>query len=43
MYSIEMAYARMRELQDIANRSRAHQPTSALKAAARKKRGSKKR
>lgn len=25
MYSIEMAYARMRELQDQANRSRAHQ------------------
>ncbi|MGW1198076.1 hypothetical protein ACWD4B_19885 [Streptomyces sp. NPDC002536] len=24
MYSIEMAYARMRELQDLANRSRAH-------------------
>lgn len=27
MYTIEMAYARMRELQDLANRSRAHQPT----------------
>ncbi|MFE0376476.1 hypothetical protein ACFW1M_12985 [Streptomyces inhibens] len=27
MYSIEMAYARMRELQDQANRSRAHKPT----------------
>jgi hypothetical protein len=25
VYSIEMAYARMRELQDLANRSRAHQ------------------
>ncbi|GHC66036.1 hypothetical protein [Streptomyces cinnamoneus] len=25
MYTIEMAYARMRELQDLANRSRAHQ------------------
>ncbi|MEU5419535.1 hypothetical protein QZH56_19625 [Streptomyces olivoreticuli] len=25
MYTIEMAYARMRELQDTANRSRAHQ------------------
>ncbi|WP_275127131.1 hypothetical protein [Streptomyces sp. UNOC14_S4] len=25
MYTIEMAYARMRELQDVANRSRAHQ------------------
>ncbi|MFG2500180.1 hypothetical protein ACGFSB_18460 [Streptomyces sp. NPDC048441] len=40
MYSIEMAYARMRELQDLANRSRAHKPT-APKAAARKKRGAK--
>ncbi|GGU64160.1 hypothetical protein GCM10010211_31620 [Streptomyces albospinus] len=29
MYSIEMAYARMRELQDQANRSRAaHQPAT---------------
>ncbi|WP_299537990.1 hypothetical protein [uncultured Streptomyces sp.] len=26
MYTIEMAYARMRELQDQANRSRAHRP-----------------
>lgn len=31
MYSIEMAYARMRELQDLANRSRAHQPAAALR------------
>ncbi|MEU2788358.1 hypothetical protein [Streptomyces sp. NPDC007100] len=29
MYSIEMAYARMRELQDLANRSRAHRPAAA--------------
>ncbi|MEV0279415.1 hypothetical protein AB0I22_23915 [Streptomyces sp. NPDC050610] len=29
MYTIEMAYARMRELQDEAKRSRAHQPTAA--------------
>ncbi|GAA0452128.1 hypothetical protein ACFQ2B_14060 [Streptomyces stramineus] len=29
MYTIEMAYARMRELQDLANRSRAHRPASA--------------
>ncbi|MFF1922860.1 hypothetical protein ACFVW8_20105 [Streptomyces sp. NPDC058221] len=29
MYTIEMAYARMRELQDMANRSRAHQPAAA--------------
>ncbi|WP_279617075.1 hypothetical protein [Streptomyces silaceus] len=43
MYSIEMAYARMRELQDMANRSRAHQPTQAPKAAARWKRAAKKR
>ncbi len=28
MYSIEMAYARMRELQDQANRSRAHRPAA---------------
>ncbi|MEV7401522.1 MULTISPECIES: hypothetical protein [unclassified Streptomyces] len=29
MFTIEMAYARMRELQDMANRSRAHQPAAA--------------
>ncbi|MEU9093896.1 hypothetical protein [Streptomyces sp. NPDC048428] len=29
MYTIEMAYARMRELQDLANRSRAHLPAAA--------------
>lgn len=29
MYTIEMAYAQMRELQDLANRSRAHQPAAA--------------
>ncbi|MEW2066895.1 hypothetical protein [Streptomyces sp. NPDC007346] len=29
VYTIEMAYARMRELQDLANRSRAHQPAAA--------------
>ncbi|WP_167745381.1 hypothetical protein [Streptomyces monomycini] len=28
MYSIEMAYARMRELQELANRSRAHRPAA---------------
>ncbi|MEU1378095.1 MULTISPECIES: hypothetical protein [Streptomyces] len=32
MYSIEMAYARMRELQDLANRSRAHQSADAHRA-----------
>ncbi|MFB7866212.1 hypothetical protein [Streptomyces sp. NPDC056069] len=32
MYTIEMAYARMRELQDLANRSRAHQPTASKRA-----------
>ncbi|GHB11837.1 hypothetical protein EES45_19895 [Streptomyces sp. ADI97-07] len=32
MYTIEMAYARMRELQDLANRSRAHQPAAARRA-----------
>ncbi|MGW0366363.1 hypothetical protein [Streptomyces sp. NPDC002990] len=29
MYTIEMAYAHMRQLQELANRSRAHQPTAA--------------
>lgn len=28
MYSIEMAYARMREMQDLANRSRASKPAA---------------
>lgn len=28
MYTLEMAYARMREMQDLANRSRAHQPAA---------------
>ncbi|AJC57554.1 MULTISPECIES: hypothetical protein [Streptomyces] len=32
MYSIEMAYARMRELQDQANRSRAAQQTATPRA-----------
>ncbi|MFD9793858.1 hypothetical protein ACFWXK_23265 [Streptomyces sp. NPDC059070] len=41
MYTIEMAYARMRELQDLANRSRAHQPTTAQRRAP--KRAAKKR
>ncbi|MET7537879.1 hypothetical protein [Streptomyces sp. NPDC005507] len=36
MYTIEMAYARMRELQDQANRSRAHQ--SAVEAHTAEKR-----
>ncbi|MGW2838529.1 hypothetical protein ACWCWD_12105 [Streptomyces sp. NPDC001493] len=31
--SIEMAYARMRELQDLANRSRADQPAPARRVA----------
>ncbi|MFD4634234.1 hypothetical protein ACFVYR_16920 [Streptomyces sp. NPDC058284] len=43
MYSIEMAYARMRELQDLANRSRAHKPTSAPKGGLLRKRAAKKR
>lgn len=42
VYSIEMAYARMRELQDLANRSRAHKPT-APKAERSTKRAAKKR
>ncbi|WP_281192369.1 hypothetical protein [Streptomyces vietnamensis] len=33
VYTIEMAYARMRELQDLANRSRAHQPSASKRAA----------
>ncbi|WP_171169858.1 hypothetical protein [Streptomyces sp. I05A-00742] len=33
MYTIEMAYARMRELQDLANRSRAHQSVAAARHA----------
>lgn len=37
MYTIEMAYARMRELQDLADRSRAHQPSAASKRAAKKR------
>lgn len=36
MYTIEMAYARMRELQELANRSRAHQPSTASRRAAKK-------
>ncbi|MCX5204997.1 hypothetical protein OG897_26515 [Streptomyces sp. NBC_00237] len=28
MYTTEMAYVRMRELQELANRSRAHKPTA---------------
>ncbi|WP_418958470.1 hypothetical protein [Streptomyces tritici] len=41
VYTIEMAYARMRELQDLANRSRAHQPTAFRRALT--KRAAKKR
>ncbi|WP_281287981.1 hypothetical protein [Streptomyces roseicoloratus] len=36
MYTIEMAYARMRELQEMANRSRAHQPSASKRAAAKR-------
>ncbi|MFE6103711.1 hypothetical protein [Streptomyces laurentii] len=42
VYTIEMAYARMRELQDLANRSRAHQP-STHKRGAKTKTATKKR
>lgn len=35
MYTIEMAYARMRELQELASRSRAHQTSVAAKRAAK--------
>ncbi|MFE0738528.1 hypothetical protein [Streptomyces sp. NPDC058855] len=37
MYTIEMAHARMRELQELADRSRAHQPSAASKRAAKKR------
>lgn len=37
MYTIEMAYARMRELQELADRSRAHQPSAASERAAKKR------
>ncbi|MGK5641320.1 hypothetical protein ACSNOK_23830 [Streptomyces sp. URMC 126] len=47
MYTIEMAYARMRELQDLANRSRAHLSVAAARradaAGARPARAAKKR
>lgn len=43
MYTIEMAYAHMRQLQELANRSRAHQPAAAHRAdQTRKPRGAKK-
>ncbi|MBM7441525.1 hypothetical protein [Streptomyces sp. HB132] len=32
VYTIEMAYARMREMQDLANRSSAHQSAAAHRA-----------
>ncbi|GGY09269.1 hypothetical protein [Streptomyces hiroshimensis] len=38
MYTLEMAYARMREMQDLANRSRAHQ-TAEHRAEAKAARG----
>ncbi|MFH8795788.1 hypothetical protein [Streptomyces sp. NPDC017941] len=41
MYTIEMAYARMRELQDLANRSRATVATA--RKPAKQARGRKKR
>ncbi|MGW6567858.1 hypothetical protein [Streptomyces sp. NPDC054975] len=37
VYTIEMAYARMRELQEMANRSRAHQPSRAARRAEKKR------
>ncbi|GGR37527.1 MULTISPECIES: hypothetical protein [Streptomyces] len=37
VYTIEMARARMRELQDLADRSRAHQPVPASERAPRKR------
>jgi len=41
VYSIEMAYARMRELQDLANRSRAHQTADQRRAEAKARRAKK--
>ncbi|GGT31260.1 hypothetical protein [Streptomyces purpureus] len=44
MYTIEMAYAHMRSLQELANRSRAHQPAAAYRVDKTRKPGrSKKR
>ncbi|WP_285440923.1 hypothetical protein [Streptomyces sp. ISL-36] len=43
MYTIEMAYARMRELQDLANRSRAHQPAQPKRRADKRATDAKKR
>ncbi|MET9698940.1 hypothetical protein ABZY31_18705 [Streptomyces sp. NPDC006529] len=44
MYTIEMAYAQMRQLQELANRSRAHQPAAARRVdKTRKAFGAKKR
>ncbi|WP_328973301.1 hypothetical protein [Streptomyces sp. NBC_00239] len=43
MYTIEMAYAHMRQLQELANRSRAHQPAAAKRADKVHARGAKKR
>ncbi|ARZ69360.1 hypothetical protein M1P56_00680 [Streptomyces sp. HU2014] len=37
VYTIEMAYARMRELQDLANRSGAHQPATTERQAPKAK------
>lgn len=43
MYTIEMAYAHMRQLQELANRSRAHQPAAAHRVdKTRRPRGAKK-
>ncbi|MET9572748.1 hypothetical protein ACFYNW_14840 [Streptomyces virginiae] len=43
MFTIEMAHAHMRELQELANRSRAHQPAAAVRVdKARKPLGRKK-
>ncbi|MFH8368725.1 hypothetical protein [Streptomyces sp. NPDC018031] len=38
VYTIEMAYARMRELQELASRSRAHQSASPRRAPAAQRR-----
>ncbi|MFI1111349.1 MULTISPECIES: hypothetical protein [Streptomyces] len=43
VYTIEMAYARMRELQDAAHRSRVHQSASPRRAGLGRRRTAKKR
>ncbi|MEJ8636667.1 MULTISPECIES: hypothetical protein [unclassified Streptomyces] len=41
MYTIEMAHAHMRQLQELANRSRAHHPAAARRTDKARKAGKK--